>query len=156
MSTRVTRSSARSTPSLDPKTPETGESSPAITRAKRQTPRKGSTLSESRVSKRMKAEEKQEDGDKIVEDTIEATHIETEQLKEEGDSVQTEVRVEEVDIKTTEKPGKGKTSTRKRKVAEVTEEITTEMPLAARTTGLKMFVGAHISSAKGEFALSLV
>ena len=44
-------------------------------------------------------------------------------------------------------PAKPKKAKRKRKTKE--EKEAEAMPIAARTTGLRMFIGAHVSSAKG-------
>lgn len=47
------------------------------------------------------------------------------------------------DVKSTEKPAKKKRKTKEEKEAEA-------MPLAARTVGHKLFIGAHVSSAGGQ------
>lgn len=44
-------------------------------------------------------------------------------------------------------------TTRKRKTKE--EKELEAMPLKARTPGLRMFVGAHVSAAKGQFSFHL-
>lgn len=85
--------------------------------------------------------------------------------KPEGTSLKTEVKEEEeeaelsVDVTSKkaqqdkEKPDEKTTVTakisRKRKTKE--EKEIEMQPLAARTTGLRMFVGAHVSAAKGKF-----
>lgn len=65
-------------------------------------------------------------------------------------------KVEETTIKKEEETIEGKDhpkkSKRKRKTKE--EKEAEAMPLAARSTGLQMFVGAHVSSAKGRSLIS--
>ncbi|KAL8675990.1 MAG: hypothetical protein Q9224_007339 [Gallowayella concinna] len=55
-----------------------------------------------------------------------------------------EEEAEELNGEPTPKKAKGKRKTKEEKEAEA-------MPLAARTTGLRMFIGAHVSGAKGAF-----
>lgn len=64
--------------------------------------------------------------------------------EEEAFTVEAEVEAENVIQK---KPVKKRRKTKEEKEAEA-------MPLAARTQGLRMFVGAHVSAAKGIFHLS--
>lgn len=65
--------------------------------------------------------------------------------EEEQVTVETEIEAETAVQK---KPAKRGKKTKEEKEAEA-------MPLAARTQGLKMFVGAHVSAAKGMFLLSI-
>lgn len=65
--------------------------------------------------------------------------------EEGGISVKTET---EAAATTQQKPAKKGKKTKKEKELEA-------MPLAARTQGLRMFVGAHVSAAKGQFPISL-
>ena len=63
-----------------------------------------------------------------------------------GEKAETEVQDETQEVDDSPKKPKKKRKTKEEKEAEA-------MPLAVRTTGLKVYIGAHVSSAKGLFAI---
>lgn len=74
--------------------------------------------------------------------------LDTPKKARKGTKAQLEVREEEEALVETPKKVKRKRKTKEEKEAEA-------MPLAARTANLKVYIGAHVSSAKGLFSLRL-
>ncbi|KAI5286954.1 hypothetical protein KEM54_006350 [Ascosphaera aggregata] len=151
MSTRVTRSSTRSTPTLDSERPVTDQDRLNVTkRSATQSLSKGVTP-KNRVSKRAKRSAKaveeveQTAGEPVIsrDTSLQVKESDEEQhLKIEDTATGTE-------IISSEKTSEGQTLQRKRKTTETEKAIAEMPPLASRTKGLRMFVGAHISAAGG-------
>ncbi|KAL2012105.1 hypothetical protein VTN00DRAFT_4823 [Thermoascus crustaceus] len=76
--------------------------------------------------------------DQDLEEEAEEEHVHAEEEEEDEEEEEQE---EEINIK--------KKVSRKRKTKEEKETVEVMPPLAARTQGLRMFVGAHVSAAKG-------
>jgi AP endonuclease-1 len=108
---------------------------------KKKTPVK-STPKSARSKKSQPASVKKESIDDTDAFTIRTDEAETAVKIEEDLIVKTETKVAATQKKAT--PAKRARKTKEEKEAEA-------MPLAARTKGLKMFVGAHVSAAKGVF-----
>ena len=87
---------------------------------------------------------KSEDPDDTIQAPAKVKRRNKKTAKEVGTDVNGEEEVEDHSEEHTETPKKVK---RKRKTKE--EKEAEAMPIAARTTGLRMFVGAHVSGAKG-------
>ncbi|KAK5676181.1 DNA-(apurinic or apyrimidinic site) lyase [Elasticomyces elasticus] len=162
MPARGTRkSSSTATTNLpvpSPKTPrssskrrpeETPESSPATRRSKRVKPVEGD-------DSQLSPDRSEVDGNGVASQSIPSQNLEPSLVKTEGEEdVKTSVTVkhEKNGAKTEAKSETtaavtGKTS-KKRKTKE--EKEAEAMPLRARTPGLRMLVGAHVSAAKGVF-----
>jgi len=136
------RRSKRQRSTINLKEASSSEESDGEAAPKKETPAKSRPTKSVRAKKTQSASVKKE----AVDDTDIVSTIKTEQLEsasrteEDGVSVETETKVAAT---TQKKPKRGK-KTKEEKEAEA-------MPLALRTQGLKMFVGAHVSAAKGVF-----
>ena len=85
---------------------------------------------------------------KVVAKIEETENISPQKSKKGKAKINTEVAVIEEDKGVVESAGATQTVKKKRKTKE--EKEAEAMPLAARTTGLRTFIGAHVSAAGGE------
>lgn len=109
-----------------------------------------------RPKKTGKATQKLQAASSVKKEAIEKTEITSSIAAVKAEST---VKTEEVDIKvkTEAKAASAVQAKPARKARKTKEEKEAEaMPLAPRTQGLKMFVGAHVSAAKGEYSRKLL
>lgn len=109
-----------------------------------------------RPKKTGKAMQKFQAASSVKKEAIEKTEINSSIAAIKAEST---VKTEEVDIqvKTEAKAASTVQAKPARKAKKTKEEKEAEaMPLAPRTQGLKMFVGAHVSAAKGKYSRKLL